>query len=68
VVGDFSEYRFTLPAPLPPGPPLLRLDVPAWRPANVLPGSDDVRDLGVMVDRIRVDGKIPVSPGGGPPS
>jgi len=68
VEGDFSEYRFTLPAPLPPGPPLLRLDVPAWRPANVLPGSDDVRDLGVMVDRIRVDGKIPVSPGGGPPS
>src|SRR4029079_15196395 len=39
VEGDFRGSRFTLPAPLPPGPPLLRLDVPAWRPANVLPGS-----------------------------
>jgi hypothetical protein len=34
---------------------VLRLDVAPWRPANVEPGSDDVRDLGVMVDRIRVD-------------
>jgi len=32
----------------------LRLDVPAWRPFNFLPGSSDVRDLGVMVDRIQV--------------
>jgi len=66
--GGFRDYTFTLPAPLPPGPPLLRLDVPAWRPANVLPGSDDVRDLGVMVDRIRVGDNIPVSPGDRPPS
>ena len=25
-----------------------------WRPANTEPGSDDVRDLGVMVDRVRM--------------
>lgn len=66
--GGFRDYTFTLPEPLPPGPPILRLDVPAWRPANVLPGSDDVRDLGVMVDRIRVGDKIPVSPGDKPSS
>ncbi len=34
--------------------PVLRLDVEGWRPANTEPGSDDVRDLGVMVDRVRV--------------
>jgi hypothetical protein len=59
---DWAQYAVTLPAPLPPGSPLLRLDVPAWRPANVLPGSDDVRDLGVMVDRIVLQG----AHGGGP--
>jgi hypothetical protein len=69
---DWSEHVFALPSPLPPGPPVLRLDVPAWRPANVLPGSPDTRDLGVMVDRIRVvrgdPAKIAVSAqgGGGP--
>jgi Dolichyl-phosphate-mannose-protein mannosyltransferase len=47
-------YSLNLPDPLPPGPPVLRLDVPAWRPFNFLPGSSDVRDLGVMVDRIEV--------------
>ncbi len=50
----WSEYRLRLPQPLPPGPPVLRLDVPDWRPANVLPGSDDMRNLGVMIDRIRL--------------
>jgi hypothetical protein len=25
-----------------------------WRPANELPGSRDTRDLGVMVDRVRI--------------
>lgn len=49
----WHEYALPLPAPLPPGPRVLRLDVPAWRPINVLPGSSDVRDLGVMVDRVR---------------
>jgi hypothetical protein len=68
-VGDtWGDYTVRLPDPLPPRPPILRLDVPAWRPANVLPGSSDMRDLGVMVDRIvleRADAnaKIRVSPG-----
>ena len=64
----WSEHVFVLPSPLPPGPPVLRLDVPSWRPANVIPGSQDTRDLGVMVDRVRVGdaGRIPVSaPAGG---
>jgi hypothetical protein len=38
-----------------PGPPVLRLDVTAWRPANLLPDSSDTRDLGVMLDRIRLE-------------
>jgi hypothetical protein len=62
---EWSEHVFVLPSPLPPGPPVLRLDVSPWRPANVLPGSTDTRDLGIMVDRIRViprdAGKIAVS-------
>jgi hypothetical protein len=70
---DWQEHVLALPDPLPPGPPVLRLDVPAWRPANVLPGSDDVRDLGIMVDRLAVEppargGNIRVSAGGGPSS
>jgi hypothetical protein len=59
---SWTTQAFTLPRPLPDGPPVLRLDVLdpvrgrplTWRPANVLPGSDDTRDLGVMVDRVRV--------------
>lgn len=69
VQGEWAEYSVRLPAALPPRAPILRLDVPAWRPANVLAGSDDMRDLGVMVDRIVLQGagdKIPVSPGGPP--
>jgi Dolichyl-phosphate-mannose-protein mannosyltransferase len=50
-----GTYSLLLPDPLPAGPPVLRLDVPAWRPINFLPGSSDVRDLGVMVDRIQVE-------------
>ena len=53
---EFVDHALTLPAPLPPGPPVLRLQVPSWRPANVLPGATDTRDLGVMVDRVRVIG------------
>lgn len=74
VEGDWAGYSVTLPDPLPPAAPLLRLDVPAWRPANVVPGSDDMRDLGVMVDRIEIEGarnanaRLPVSSGGRPPS
>jgi hypothetical protein len=50
----WGDYVFRLPDPLPSGTPLLRLDVPAFRPANALPGSDDTRDLGIMLDRIRL--------------
>jgi hypothetical protein len=68
----WSEHVFVLPSNLPPGPPVLRLDVPSWRPANVFPDSRDTRDLGIMIDRIRViprdPGKIAVSaPVGGAP-
>jgi len=68
----WSEHVFVLPSPLPPGPPVLRLDVPTWRPINVDPAATDARDLGNMVDRIRVipadAAKIAVSTqgGGGP--
>jgi hypothetical protein len=63
VVGpEWAEYLLPLPRALPPGPPVLRLDVPPWRPANVLPGSRDERDLGVMVDRVAVRDGAP--PGG----
>jgi hypothetical protein len=51
----WTEHRLPLPATLPPGPPVLRFDVAAWRPANVLEGSQDERDLGIMIDRIRVE-------------
>ena len=43
-----------LPEAFPPGPAVLRLDVPAWRPVNTDPASSDTRDLGVMVDRVRI--------------
>jgi hypothetical protein len=69
---EWSEHVFVLPSALPPGPPVLRLDVPPWRPINVFPDSRDTRDLGVMLDRIRViprePDKIAVSaPAGGAP-
>jgi hypothetical protein len=51
---EFTEQGLVLPDPLPAGPPILRLDVPAFRPSNVWPGDGDSRDLGVMVDRIRL--------------
>ena len=50
----WTEEVVALPAVLPPGPPVLRFDVRAWRPANELARSTDLRDLGVMVDRIRL--------------
>lgn len=52
--GPFADHVLRAPDPLPPGPPVLRLDVKAWRPANVEKGSSDVRDLGVMLDRVGV--------------
>jgi hypothetical protein len=55
VVGSqWKRHVLSLPDELPPGPPVLRLDMPAWRPINVLPDSDDTRDLGIMVDRISI--------------
>jgi hypothetical protein len=73
---DWTEGSLRLPDPLPPGPPVLRLDVPTFRPANALPGTDDARDLGVMVDRVLLgsgarnpDATMRVSPlAGGPRS
>ncbi len=60
VEGDWNDYAFPVPAVLPNGPPLLRLDIHdprgragTFRPQNVLAGSPDDRDLGVAVDRIR---------------
>jgi hypothetical protein len=53
---EWTEHRLRLPAPLPAGAPILRLDVPAFRPANVFPNSSDTRDLGVMIERVRIDG------------
>jgi hypothetical protein len=52
---DWKDDHLVLPAPLPPGPPVLRIDVPPWKPANVWPGSTDTRELGVMLDLIRVE-------------
>ncbi len=59
VGAGFESHRLTLPDPLPKGPPLLRFDVPDWRPINEIPGSSDVRDLGVMIDRVTVNGRNP---------
>jgi hypothetical protein len=59
----WQEFALRLPAPLPPGPPVLRLDTSDWRPARRLPGSTDVRDLGIVLDRITV-----VDPRGAGPS
>jgi len=50
----WTESTVRLPAALTPGPPVLRFDVKTWRPANERPGDSDVRDLGVMIDRIRL--------------
>jgi hypothetical protein len=52
--GGWADFEVSLPSPLPPGPKILRLDVPAWRPSNTDPLATDTRDLGIMVDRIEV--------------
>ena len=56
---EWSESVLRLPDPLPPGPRVLRLDVPAWRPVHTDPTSADERDLGVMVDRLEIRDTIP---------
>ena len=52
---DWSDHHLPLPSPLPAGAPVLRFDVKAWRPMNVVPGSEDTRELGVMIDGARID-------------
>lgn len=54
----WQDFTLRLPQPLPAGPALLRFDTSAWRPAKLLTGSDDTRDLGIVVDRIRI-GAVP---------
>jgi 4-amino-4-deoxy-L-arabinose transferase-like glycosyltransferase len=55
----WTEHALRLPDPLPPGPPVLRIDVPAWRPTHTDPAATDERDLGVMVDRLTIRDTIP---------
>jgi 4-amino-4-deoxy-L-arabinose transferase-like glycosyltransferase len=59
VDGDWRAHVLGLPDPLPAGPRVLRLDVAAFRPSRVVPGSRDERDLGIMVDRLRVGAPPP---------
>jgi hypothetical protein len=56
VASDWNEYALQLPDTLPPGPTVVRFDVPDWRPQKSLPGSSDPRDLGFMLDRVRIEG------------
>jgi hypothetical protein len=51
---EWTEHVFPLPVPRPAGPPLLRFQTTVFRPVNVFRGATDVRDLGVMVDRVAV--------------
>ncbi len=51
---DWESFRFLIPEGGGQSG-LVRLSVPTWRPANVEAGSSDVRDLGVMVDRVTVE-------------
>lgn len=65
---QWEEHRLPVPAGPADPLPLLRLDVEGWRPANTEPGSDDVRDLGVMVDRVRMTAPDLAGPGLLPPA
>jgi hypothetical protein len=56
---EWRDFRFLLPADMKGATPVLRLQVPAFRPANVTPGSEDERELGIMVDRIRIEKRGP---------
>jgi hypothetical protein len=53
---DWGEHSLLLPDPLPLGPPVLRFDVKPFRPKNLDASLDDTRDLGVMIDRVRLLG------------
>ena len=59
--GTWRDFEVTLPSPLPPGSKILRLDVPAWRPANTDPLATDTRDLGIMVDLVEILPPLPKS-------
>ena len=53
--GNWHEYRFQFPARS--DPPFRRIDlrvVRPWKPVEAIPGSDDVRELGVMVGEMQV--------------
>jgi len=52
---EWGSFRLDLPTDLRERVGLLRFDVSPWRPGNVLPDSSDVRDLGVMIDSIRLE-------------
>jgi hypothetical protein len=60
VRGGFSEYRIDLPADIAAdaaaraAPAVVRLQCTTWVPKDLLGGSDD-RQLGIMLDRIRVE-------------
>ena len=59
VRGGFSEYRFALPPDAAAdaadrATAEVRLDCTTWAPKDFLGGSDD-RQLGIMLDRIRVE-------------
>ncbi len=51
---DWEAHALRVPSTFVDALPVLRLDVAGWRPANTEKGSSDVRDLGVMIDRVRM--------------
>ncbi len=55
---EFETYEFSIPAELSSRPEttysILTMKTETWRPANELPGSTDVRDLGFRLDRVEV--------------
>ena len=55
---EFTTYTFTLPENLTSQTKssfaILTLKTETWRPANWIPDSTDVRDLGIRVDSVSV--------------
>ncbi len=52
---EWRDFCFALPPDMKDVTPILRLQVPTFRPSNLAPSSDDERDLGIMLDRIRIE-------------
>lgn len=50
----WNAYRVDVPARLSAGSRVVTFSVPAWRPSNTDPSSTDTRDLGIMIDAIRI--------------